>query len=118
MAKEIQSNIFQVGQELLWEEASPGVKRKIYGYNDTVMMVVVKFEKGAIGKLHKHPHTQVSYVESGEFELSIGEEKKVLKTGDGFYVPPDTMHGSVCIEPGILIDIFSPHREDFLNSNS
>lgn len=117
MAKEIQSNIFQAGQDLLWEDAAPGIKRKIYGYTDKVMLVVVKFEKGAVGTLHQHPHTQVSYVESGEFELTIGEEKKVLKTGDGFYVPPDTIHGAVCIEPGVLIDIFSPHREDFLNIN-
>ncbi|MGY0035594.1 hypothetical protein [Pedobacter sp. NJ-S-72] len=46
--------------------------------------------------------------------MSIGEEKKILKKGDGFYAPPHEMHGCVCLEEGILIDVFSPHREDFL----
>src|SRR4051812_349884 len=104
MRTTLQSTIFQTGQELSWEEASQGIKRQVYGYDDIVMMAKLKFEQGAVGKLHQHPHTQVSYVESGEFEITIGNEKKVLKTGDGFYVPPNVMHGSVCLVPGVLID--------------
>jgi len=53
-------------------------------------------------------------VESGKFELTIGRKKKVLKAGDGYYVAPDELHGCVCLEEGVLIDIFSPHRADFL----
>ena len=37
-------------------------------YDDRVMLVKVDFETGAIGSLHKHYHTQISYVESGSFE--------------------------------------------------
>jgi quercetin dioxygenase-like cupin family protein len=114
MRTTLQSTIFQAGRELPWEDASPGIKRQVYGYDDIVMLVRVKFEKGAVGLLHDHPHTQVSYVESGEFELTIGKEKRVLKSGDGFYVPPNVVHGSVCRKPGVLIDVFSPLREDFL----
>lgn len=114
MSKELKSQNFQQGTALPWEYASPGIQRQVYGYDDRVMLVKVKFEKDAVGELHQHPHTQVSYVESGVFELTIGEEKQLLKTGDGFYVPPNTLHGSVCLESGILIDVFSPHREDFL----
>ena len=81
---------------------------------DRIMLVKVKFEKGAVGSVHEHHHIQVSYVESGAFEMTIGDEMKILKAGDGFYVLPHVFHGSVCIEPGVLIDVFSPHREDFL----
>lgn len=112
----IQSNVFQTGKDIPWEDASPGIKRQMFGYDDRIMLVKVKFEKGAIGAVHKHHHSQVSYVESGEFELTIGEEKKVLKTGDGFFVPSNMLHGSVCLEPGVLIDVFSPQREDFLST--
>lgn len=114
MNNEFKSQHFQHGTDLPWEYASAGIQRQVYGYDDRVMLVKVKFEKDAVGDVHQHPHTQVSYVESGVFELTIGEEKQVLKTGDGFYVPPNTLHGSVCLEAGILIDVFSPHREDFL----
>lgn len=111
------SQVFQSENDIEWEDASPGIQRKIYGYNDQIMLVVVKFQEGAIGAVHQHVHTQVSYVESGAFELTIGEEKKVLKKGDGFFVPSNVLHGSVCIESGVLIDVFSPMREDFIKAN-
>lgn len=112
----IQSDLFQIEQDIPWEKAGEGVVRQIYGYDDQIMLVKAKFEAGAVGALHEHYHTQVTYVESGVFEMTIGDEKRIIKKGDGYYVPPHTIHGCVCVEPGILIDVFSPHREDFLKN--
>ena len=109
----LHSNLFQISEQIKWVDAAPGIKRQLFGYDDKVMLVKVKFEKDAIGTLHKHFHSQVSYVEHGEFELTIGDNKKILKAGDGYYVPPDVIHGCKCLEEGILIDVFSPCREDF-----
>lgn len=114
MNVQVQSKVFQVNEELPWEDAGPGIKRQMLGYDDRLTMVKVKFEKGSIGILHQHLHSQVSIVESGVFEMTIGDEKKILKKGDGYYVPPQVQHGCICIEEGILIDAFSPLREDFL----
>jgi quercetin dioxygenase-like cupin family protein len=97
-----------------WEKIGDGLKRKILGYDNKIMMVLVDFKKGAVGSLHKHPHRQVSYVVQGKFEASIDGLSKIIKEGDSFYVPPDTEHGVKCLEKGILIDVFSPSREDFL----
>ena len=113
MNKEMQKNIFQLNDETIWKDTAPGIQRQLFGYDDKIMMVKVKFEKGAIGTLHEHFHSQVSYVESGVFELTIGDTKKILKTGDGYFVPPHIIHGCKCLEAGILIDVFSPAREDF-----
>ncbi|PWG79119.1 cupin domain-containing protein [Pararcticibacter amylolyticus] len=113
----IRSSLFQIEQDIPWETAGEGVQRQIYGYDDQIMLVKAKFEAGAIGVLHEHYHAQVTYVESGVFDMTIGEEKKTLKKGDGYYIPPHVLHGCVCIEPGLLIDVFSPHREDFLKNN-
>lgn len=109
-----QSNPFQIEGEIAWEYAAEGITRQIFGFNDQIMMVKVKFEKGAIGTLHQHIHTQVSYVESGEFEITIAGVKQILKIGDGFYVEPNLLHGAVCLETGVLIDVFNPMRSDFL----
>jgi len=97
-----------------WELIEKGISRKIMGYDKSLMMVKVAFEKDAIGALHTHPHTQTSYVASGLFEVSINGDKKTLKTGDSFFASSDSEHGVKCLEPGVLIDIFSPVREDFL----
>ncbi len=89
------------------------MKRQIMGYDDKILLAKVAFEKGGIGQMHQHYHSQVTYVVSGAFELTIGDETKVLKGGDSFYIPPNMMHGAVCLEAGTLIDVFSPVREDF-----
>jgi quercetin dioxygenase-like cupin family protein len=110
----LQSNEFQFEQEIPWEDVGNGIQRQIYGYDEKIMLVKAKFEKGGVGSLHQHPHVQVTYVESGVFEMTIGDEKKIIRKGDGYYVPPNIIHGCVCLEAGMLVDVFSPHREDFL----
>lgn len=108
------SNVFMYEKDMEWEPAGEGVTRQIVGYNDDIMMVKVKFEKGGIGTAHKHKHTQVTYVASGAFEFTVGDEKKVVKAGDAIYMEPNVEHGCVCLEAGLLIDCFSPYRDDFL----
>lgn len=109
-----QSNLFQIENEIEWETPGPKIKRQVYGYDDKIMLVKAHFEKGGIGTLHEHHHSQVTYVESGVFEMTIGDETKTLKKGDGYYVPPHVIHGCICIEEGLLVDVFSPLREDFI----
>ena len=57
-----QSGIFQDQHELTWEVIDSGMQRQVFGYNKALMMVKVKFEKGAVGAMHSHPHVQTSYV--------------------------------------------------------
>ncbi len=110
----MQSASFLFNQELPWEDLGNGVQRQLFGYDDKVMMLKIKFEKGAVGTLHSHPHSQVTYIESGAFDMTINHVTKRIKAGDGYFVPTDQAHGIVCIEAGMLVDVFSPHREDFL----
>jgi len=108
------STNFVIGAEIPWEQVGKGLSRQILGYDGQIMLVRVKFQKGAIGYVHEHYHSQSTYVVSGQFEVMINGEKKILKDGDGFYVEPDAPHGAVCLEDGELIDVFSPVRADFL----
>jgi quercetin dioxygenase-like cupin family protein len=91
-----------------------GLKRKVLAYHENLMMVEVYFEKGAVGEMHSHPHEQITYVLEGEFEFTIGGKKKVVKAGDTMFKEPNVLHGTVCLKKGRLLDVFSPHREDFL----
>ena len=109
-----ESNNFQFEAEMLWESAGEGIVRQIMGYNDNLMMVKVKFETGAIGTPHTHPHTQTTYVASGVFEFTTDGETMIVRPGDGVYMKPGILHGCICLEAGVLIDTFSPMREDFL----
>ena len=108
------SKHFFIEKENEWQEVEKGIKRQISPYDKSIMMVKVVFEQGAVGALHTHPHVQTTYVASGRFEVTISGEKQILQTGDCFFAPSDKEHGVVCLEKGMLIDVFSPMREDFL----
>lgn len=113
-----ETTIFFEEHKMKWETVEPKIQRQIVGYDDTLMMVNVKFEKGGLGQLHQHSHTQVSYIAEGKFEVTIGNEKKTLQKGDSFFVPSNTTHELLCLEEGMLIDVFSPVREDFLEQKN
>lgn len=109
-----QSPYFIHAGEVAWEQPAEGIERQILGYDGELMMVRVVFKRGAVGVLHQHPHRQVSYVESGSFEVEIGGVQQTLKQGDSYFVPPNLVHGAVALEDASLIDVFTPTREDFL----
>ena len=112
--KDLTNKTLIADSDIDWEELGNGVKRKIMAYDEQLMLVKVDFEKGAIGTIHNHPHLQLSYVAKGSFEVTMGDDKKILNEGDVFFAPTLVFHGVVCLEAGLLIDIFNPHREDFL----
>ena len=79
------TNAFINAENIQWETVGNGIERKILGYDDEVMMVYIRFEKGAVGSLHHHVHRQVSFVASGRFEATIDGHKTILKQGDCFF---------------------------------
>lgn len=93
----------------------PGVTRKVMAYSDAVMMCEISFEKGAAGNVHSHPHTQVTYIAEGRFEFTIDGETKTVAKGDSVLMPPDAVHGVVCLEAGKLVDVFNPKRDEFIS---
>ena len=95
-------------------ELGGGVSRKILAYREELMSVEVHFEEGAVGAMHTHPHVQISYVLEGKFEATIDGETKIIEKGDTYVTAPDAPHGVVCLEAGVLLDIFTPMRKDFL----
>ena len=96
------------------EDIGGGLKRQMLGYDQELMAVKIWFSEGAIGYNHAHRHSQVTYVVEGEFYFNIDGVTKIMKAGDSCMIPPYADHGATCPTGGILIDTFSPPREDFL----
>lgn len=106
-------NIF-LYKDIEGEDLGKGISRKILAYNQNLMTVEVSFEEGAIGEMHSHPHEQITYVLEGEFEFDIDGKKSTVKAGDTLYKQSNIEHGAVCLKKGRLLDIFTPHRADFV----
>ena len=94
-------NFFK-SREIELEDLGQGIKRKICAYNDNLMAVEVFFEEGAVGEMHSHPHEQITYILDGEFEFTIGDKKKVVKTGDSLIKQSNIKHGAICLKKGKL----------------
>lgn len=110
----IKNNIWNFGNEIDGEQTGPGVVRKILAYADELMLVENHFEEGAVGALHHHPHTQATYVLEGEFEFEVDGVKNIVRKGDVLLKRNDIIHGCVCTKKGVLLDVFTPMREDFI----
>lgn len=96
-------------------DTDAGVTRQVLADHPELMVVAFSFsEKGAEGKLHNHPHIQSTFVKSGRFTFSVDGKKTDVGPGDSFVIPTNAEHGCVCLEPGTLIDTFTPRRDDFL----
>lgn len=100
--------------DTLPQSGGEGVTRRILAYTDGVMCVENTFERGAIGAMHSHPHTQITYIVSGRFEFTIDGERRTVGPGDTLLKENGVVHGCTCLEAGKLLDVFTPMREDFL----
>lgn len=101
-------------EDALPQAAGEGVTRRVLAYGSQLMCVENQFEQGAVGALHSHPHTQITYVVSGRFSFTIDGEKREVGPGDTMLKTDGVIHGCTCLEAGVLLDIFNPMREDFV----
>ena len=90
--------------------------RRVLAHHGGLMLVHMSYHKKSDDPhLHSHPHEQILYVQKGRLEFNNGGDIFFLNEGDSVYVEPNVMHGGKPLEDNcILLDIFSPQREDFL----
>lgn len=105
---------FQSHADTVLQDLGGGTHRRVLAHDKPLMVVEVSFEAGAEGAMHSHPHVQCSYVLSGVFRYTVEDETVEMHAGDSIIVPGGKMHGTVCVEPGKLLDVFTPQRDDFL----
>jgi quercetin dioxygenase-like cupin family protein len=108
------SEKFIKNSEVKHEEIAPGVTRQIMGYMSDLMVIRVHFGQDASFPVHSHPHQQITHIIEGKFKAFIDGETAVLGPGDSYVVPGNTPHAVESLGSGVLIDVFSPKRDDFL----
>ena len=94
-------------------EMLPGIRRRTLAYGDHLMVTQFLIGQGTRLPLHSHPHEQISYIVSGELEMLIGGQSHHLRPGDSLLLPGGMEHGAVALQDVIVIDTFSPPREEY-----
>ena len=106
-------NFFKIN-ELKTKEIMKGVTMKAVA-NKNTMITFFEFAPNSIIPEHKHPHEQISVVTEGSLKMTIGEETKTLKAGEGVVIPPDVEHKAISSSQMTkAFDTWYPLREDYL----
>ena len=96
------------------EQLGEGIERQMV-IGEKLMICRLRIAPHVVTPEHDHPHEQMTIVERGPVLFTIGDQQRVAQTGDVLHFPPGTWHGATMLdEEVILVDIFSPIREDFL----
>jgi len=96
------------------EQLEPGIERQMI-VGENLMICRLRFSPCVVTPGHDHPHEQMTLIERGRVLFTIGDEQRMAQAGDVLHFPPGTWHGATMLdEEVILIDLFSPIREDFL----
>ncbi len=104
---------FITGQDVSRIEMLKGVHRKTMATTDEVMLCEFFLERDAVVPTHQHMNDQVGYVISGELEMTIGGVVQVCNAGDTYAIPGGVMHSARAIVDCLVIDAFSPPRNDY-----
>mgnify|MGYP000850289414 FL=1 len=97
-----------------YHEILPGIRVKTLVYGEKTLMAEFRMQPGAHFTRHSHAHEQTGYLVSGAMRLTLGEQVFEVKPGDSWCVPPNAEHYAESLEQTVMIQIFSPVREDYL----
>jgi len=104
---------FMLLSEIDQIEMLPGVHRRTMATTDEAMLCQFSIESGSIVPIHSHKNDQVGYVVSGKIEMTIGKDVRKLSPGDTYAIPGGIEHSAKAIVDSVVIDVFSPPREDY-----
>jgi quercetin dioxygenase-like cupin family protein len=92
----------------------PGLTRKVMAYNDKLFLAEHQMVRGWAGSVHSHPHDQIVYVVRGRLKVACQGKTFDVQAGDSFVVRGGVEHGASALEDSLVVDIFTPCREDYI----
>jgi quercetin dioxygenase-like cupin family protein len=97
-----------------WHQAGDGIRRKLYKPGKGLMSMMISFDSLASGPAHSHPHEQITFVISGRLALMMNDKVHEIGAGEQLYVPGNEVHSVEALEDSLVLEVFTPLREDLL----
>lgn len=94
-------------------EMLPGVHRRTMGTTDEAMLCEFFLQREAVVPPHSHKNDQVGYVIFGQVEMMVGDETRIINPGDSYAIPGGITHSARAIIDSLVMDAFSPPRDDY-----
>lgn len=112
--KEIPDLVIVQHKDGALSEPEVGLKRRVLAYNEKLFLAEHEMVKGWVGSIHSHRHDQMAYVVRGHLKVMCGGKTFELRTGDTFVVRGGMEHGAAALEESLVVDVFTPWREDYV----
>lgn len=106
--------MFEKRDDAGYKTALAGIRMKTLCYGERTLMTEVVLERGSVLPAHAHPYEQTGYLVKGHIHLTIGLQQYDVVPGDSWCIPMAVEHGVQIIEDSVVIEVFSPVREDYL----
>ncbi len=107
-------NLFRKSDPDGYVEALKGVSRKTMVHGENTLLTEFRLAEGAVIPAHRHRQEQTGYLVSGRLNFRIGDESIRAEAGDSWCIPGNVEHGAEALEDSVVIEVFSPVREDYL----
>ena len=106
--------MFKKADTTSYKELTQGVHLTKYVHGEQTMLGRFRLEHAAVIPTHQHPHEQTGYMVSGHMQFEIAGERYDTLPGDMWNIPANVPHSATVFEESIVIEVFSPPREDYL----
>ncbi len=109
----MKSSSFTTPKNTKQVEMLNGVFRRTMATTDDAMLCEITLLRDAVVPIHSHVNDQVGYLVSGKVEMTVGDEVRLCHAGDSYAIPGGVEHGACALEKSLMIDVFSPPRDDY-----
>ncbi len=87
------------------DEFRPGIRSKLES-GKNLTMAFMEFAPNQEGSAHDHPFDQCGVVVEGQIEMSVGEEKKLLRPMETYFIPAGIKHNwKTLAAPARILDV-------------
>lgn len=97
-----------------YKKVLEGVTYKTLTFGIRTLLSEFRLEKDGVIPIHSHPHEQIGYMISGQMTFTVNGEVHTAEPGDSWCIPSNVEHGVEVLEDSLVIEVFSPVREDYL----
>ena len=98
------------------EQMNPRMSRKVI-HSQNLTVARLELRKGGIVPEHSHVNEQVSMVQSGALRFVIDGREQMVRAGECLVIPPHVPHRVDVLEDTVVVDVFSPAREDWIRGD-
>jgi quercetin dioxygenase-like cupin family protein len=106
----------QSWEQIEKEQLNPLSGRQVI-HSETMTVARMHLKEGCVVPRHSHHNEQISMIEQGSLRFNLDGAERVVGAGELVRIPPNVPHSVQALENSVVVDLFSPPREDWIRGD-